>query len=63
MHTKIETAAIEVPRTTVRTHALRQLLGALLLGSTVLYAVGFLPMATAHNAAHDSRHSHVFPCH
>ncbi|MDN3555477.1 CbtB domain-containing protein [Halomonas maura] len=34
-----------------------------LFGALVLYAVGFLPMSAAHNAAHDSRHSFVFPCH
>ncbi len=35
----------------------------LLFGALVLYAVGFLPTSAAHNAAHDSRHSFVFPCH
>ena len=34
-----------------------------LFGALILYAVGFLPMNAAHNAAHDSRHSIVFPCH
>ncbi|QEM81433.2 CbtB domain-containing protein [Halomonas binhaiensis] len=34
-----------------------------LFGVLVLYAVGFLPMSAAHNAAHDTRHSFVFPCH
>jgi cobalt transporter subunit CbtB len=32
-------------------------------GALILYAVGFLPMSAAHNAAHDTRHSIVFPCH
>jgi len=32
-------------------------------GALILYAVGFLPMSVAHNAAHDTRHSMVFPCH
>lgn len=36
---------------------------ALLLGLTLIFAAGFLPTAAAHNAAHDSRHSHAFPCH
>jgi len=40
-----------------------QALAALVLGSVVLFGVGFLPMDAAHNAAHDSRHSHAFPCH
>ncbi len=34
-----------------------------LFGALILYAVGFLPMSVAHNAAHDTRHSFVFPCH
>ncbi|WP_111496090.1 MULTISPECIES: CbtB domain-containing protein [Marinobacter] len=32
-------------------------------GALILYAVGFLPMSAAHNAAHDTRHTFVFPCH
>ena len=32
-------------------------------GALILYAVGFLPMSAAHNAAHDTRHAVVFPCH
>ncbi|WP_081694725.1 CbtB domain-containing protein [Halomonas huangheensis] len=34
-----------------------------LFGALILYAVGFLPMNVAHNAAHDTRHVFVFPCH
>ncbi|WP_020406280.1 CbtB domain-containing protein [Hahella ganghwensis] len=36
---------------------------ALIFGAVILYAVGFLPMDAAHNAAHDTRHSLAFPCH
>jgi cobalt transporter subunit CbtB len=36
---------------------------AILLGSALLYTVGFAPMAGAHNAAHDTRHGLGFPCH
>ena len=36
---------------------------AILLGSVLLYTVGFAPMAVAHNAAHDTRHGLGFPCH
>ena len=36
---------------------------AILLGSALLYTVGFAPMAVAHNAAHDTRHGLGFPCH
>jgi cobalt transporter subunit CbtB len=38
-------------------------LGALLLGSALLFLVGFAPMPAVHNAAHDTRHSAAFPCH
>ena len=38
-------------------------LGALVFGAVVLFAVGFLPMDAAHNAAHDTRHTLTFPCH
>ena len=37
--------------------------GALLLGSMLLFLVGFAPMPAVHNAAHDTRHSAAFPCH
>lgn len=40
-----------------------QNLAALLLGGVILFAVGFLPMSAAHNAAHDTRHALAFPCH
>lgn len=36
---------------------------AMLLGSVLLFAVGFAPLAAVHNAAHDTRHSAGFPCH
>ena len=35
----------------------------LLFGVVILFAVGFMPMDVAHNAAHDARHSFAFPCH
>jgi cobalt transporter subunit CbtB len=38
-------------------------LSALLLGTAVIFLVGFAPMAAMHNAAHDTRHSAAFPCH
>ncbi|RRJ84528.1 CbtB domain-containing protein [Aestuariirhabdus litorea] len=63
MHTTTESSPIESSRARAKSQALRPLLAALLLGSVVIYAAGFLPTAVAHNAAHDSRHSHVFPCH
>lgn len=36
---------------------------AILLGSFVLYGVGFAQPQQVHDAAHDARHSFAFPCH
>lgn len=35
----------------------------LLLGVFFLYGAGFAGPQTIHNAAHDSRHALIFPCH
>lgn len=40
-----------------------QLAAAFILGGVVVYGAGFSAKAEAHNAAHDSRHTHAFPCH
>ena len=40
-----------------------QLIGAILLGSVILYGTGFVNIAAVHNATHDARHSQGFPCH
>ena len=40
-----------------------QIIAASLIAIVVLYGVGFNEMDIAHNSAHDSRHSIVFPCH
>ncbi len=40
-----------------------QTVGALVFGAVILFAVGFMPVDAAHNAAHDTRHSLAFPCH
>ncbi len=42
---------------------LRSALGALALGVVILAVVGFAPQPAFHNAAHDTRHVAVFPCH
>ncbi|MCK7545873.1 MULTISPECIES: CbtB domain-containing protein [Marinobacter] len=47
----------------VKSFSLIQQGAVLLFGALILFGVGFLPMAEAHNAAHDTRHSFVFPCH
>ncbi len=36
---------------------------ALLLGSFLIFGVGFAGPTSLHNAAHDGRHSFAFPCH
>jgi cobalt transporter subunit CbtB len=38
-------------------------LAVILVGATLLYAVGLSQLAVAHNAAHDTRHAIGFPCH
>jgi len=38
-------------------------LAAALLGSFLVYGVGFAHSDTLHNAAHDGRHAFSFPCH
>jgi cobalt transporter subunit CbtB len=43
--------------------AVLQIAAAALLGLVMVYATGFSTSAIAHNAAHDGRHSHSFPCH
>ena len=43
--------------------ALAQNIAALTFGAVILFAVGFVPMDAAHNAAHDTRHAMAFPCH
>jgi len=40
-----------------------QTFGALTFGVIIVFAVGFMPVDAAHNAAHDTRHSLAFPCH
>lgn len=34
-----------------------------LIGAVLLFAAGFAETNMLHNAAHDSRHAVVFPCH
>ena len=40
-----------------------QSVAAMLLGAVIVYGAGFSARAEAHNAAHDGRHTHAFPCH
>lgn len=58
------TVVQQADQQTVSEHSIMvQTLGACLFGALVLFAVGFMPMDAAHNAAHDTRHTLVFPCH
>lgn len=34
-----------------------------ILGVFIIYGVGFAQSSALHNAAHDGRHAHTFPCH
>lgn len=49
--------------TGIDTRQLIPALSALLLGCTLVLAVGFAPAESVHNAAHDTRHASGFPCH
>jgi cobalt transporter subunit CbtB len=40
-----------------------QAMAAALLGLVLVLGVGFAGPAVIHNAAHDARHIHAFPCH
>jgi len=43
--------------------SITQTMSALIFGAMMIFAVGFVPVDAAHNAAHDTRHSLAFPCH
>jgi cobalt transporter subunit CbtB len=45
------------------TDRIAAVLTAALLGSFILFGVGFSTISAVHNAAHDTRHSFAFPCH
>ena len=49
--------------TTSRSKVLLSNVAALAFGAVILFAVGFMSMPAAHNAAHDTRHALAFPCH
>ncbi len=49
--------------TAARAEALKAAFVALLLGVGLVYLAGFSSSNTAHDAAHDTRHSLSFPCH
>ena len=63
LQTTIDQPVITQSDDTQAVSSLLQHAAALAFGAAILIAVGFLPMAQAHNAAHDTRHSLAFPCH
>lgn len=60
MHTKTLSANT---LTTSKTDAIKSAIVAFVIGLGLIYAVGFAPMESLHDAAHDSRHALSFPCH
>ena len=57
----LHTAASSATRSAAKTAAAS--FAAFLLGSFLLYGVGFAQPQQIHDAAHDARHSFAFPCH
>jgi cobalt transporter subunit CbtB len=49
--------------TSTRAQRLTAAFSAAILGLCLIYFAGFSHIAAVHNAAHDTRHSAVFPCH
>ena len=58
MSTNIQRIAVAAP-----SQRFAAVLVAATLGLGLLFVSGFAPAAMLHNAAHDWRHSHNFPCH
>ena len=48
---------------TTRTQTLIAAAFAAMLGTVMIWGVGFSHISAFHNAAHDVRHSNGFPCH
>ena len=48
---------------TTRTQTLIAAAFAAMLGTFMIWGVGFSHISAVHNAAHDVRHSNGFPCH
>ncbi len=46
-----------------RGEAMAAVVFAMLLGSFILFGVGFAQPSLLHDSAHDSRHAFAFPCH
>jgi cobalt transporter subunit CbtB len=52
-----------VPSKTIPQTVLLTVIGAVLLGCSLLFVAGFAGPEVLHNAAHDVRHGFSFPCH
>ena len=64
MHSELAAARpADAIRAASRTDTLLAAVFAALLGSFVIWGVGFSHVSGFHNAAHDTRHSAAFPCH
>lgn len=61
INTAANTAAGSAARSAAQTAVAA--FAAILLGSFLLYGVGFAQPQQIHDAAHDARHSFAFPCH
>ena len=46
-----------------RVEAIHPSIWAALLGALIIFSVGFAQPQALHDAAHDTRHAHAFPCH
>ena len=51
------------PAVSARAREIRAALLAGLLGLGLIFVAGFASLPAVHDAAHDGRHSHAFPCH
>jgi cobalt transporter subunit CbtB len=58
MSSQVQSAALAVP-----SQRLSALVVAMTLGVALVLLSGFAAPAVIHNAAHDWRHAHNFPCH
>jgi cobalt transporter subunit CbtB len=62
MSSQSQTIAREVAASSISKRAIAAAIGGM-LGVFLLIGVGFAGPYLLHNAAHDTRHANVFPCH
>jgi cobalt transporter subunit CbtB len=58
VHGQVQSTALAVP-----SQRLSAVVLAMTLGVALVFLSGFAAPAVVHNAAHDWRHAHNFPCH